>query len=108
MSFRDTLKGSWFIQEFCKNALAYGKIEDVVSIVTRTAKCVANAYYVIEQSVLSKQMPTSISTLTRKFYLTSNKHRQFLLDEMQVKDELIKNLTAILQTTQAKENASKD
>lgn len=81
-SYRHKLKGSWFIQELCKNILAYGRREDVVSIITRTSKCVANSYFLDEKDVstyVRKQMPIFISTLRRKFYLTKSKERNLLL-----------------------------
>lgn len=91
-SFRHKLKGSWFIQELCKNILAYGRREDVVSIITRTTKCVANSYFLVEEEVsnyVQKQMPLFISTLTRRFYLTRSKERYHFLDFIQQHNALV-------------------
>lgn len=92
VAYRDLLKGSWFIQEFCKNALSYGKLEDVTGLVARTTKCIANLYYHTENGKITKQIPTSLSTLTRRFYLTNSKYRQLLLKGLQQQDEIIENL----------------
>ncbi|KAL1517935.1 hypothetical protein ABEB36_001631 [Hypothenemus hampei] len=82
-SYRSEYSGSWFIQELCKNFLSYGKRDDVISIVTRTIKCVCGNYYLqdkIESEDFQKQMPLFVSTLSKKFYLNRNKDRHLLLE----------------------------
>lgn len=79
VSFRSTLMGSWFIQELCKNITAYGKRDDVFSIITRTMKCVSGNYYHYEGGIIKKQMPVCMSTLSKKFYLNLNKDRSLIL-----------------------------
>ncbi|KAI4470577.1 caspase [Holotrichia oblita] len=69
-AYRNTVKGSWFIQEVCRNFMMYGRRDDVISLFTRVAKCVST-YTHIE----TKQMPSFISTLSRKFYLSKSKDR---------------------------------
>lgn len=79
VSFRNPLTGTWFIQELCKNITAYGKRDDVFSIITRTTKCVSGNYYFYESGVYKKQMPVCMSTLSKKFYLNRNKDRALVL-----------------------------
>lgn len=81
VSFRHKIKGSWFIQELCRNINAYARRDDVISLIIRTTKCVANNYFFEDNDVngIQKQMPLFISTLTKKFYLTKSKDRNLLL-----------------------------
>ncbi|KAF5287190.1 hypothetical protein FQA39_LY16009 [Lamprigera yunnana] len=76
VSNRHISRGTWFIQELCRNLNAYGRRDDVLSILIRTTKCVVHNYYNIdENSQLIKQIPLFISTLSRKFYLGVGKDR---------------------------------
>ncbi|CAG9761399.1 unnamed protein product [Ceutorhynchus assimilis] len=90
VSFRHPSAGTWFIQELCKNFSAYGRRDDVISLVTRTIKCVSG-YYNFDEDVsedLQKQMPIFVSTLSRKFYLNRNKDRHLLLEIMRKQEEI--------------------
>ncbi|KAF5287192.1 hypothetical protein FQA39_LY16011 [Lamprigera yunnana] len=83
-SCRNIVKGSWFIQELCRNFNAYGRRDDVVTLLLRVTKCVANGYYHLHEDdnsekILGKQMPLFISTLSKKFYLTYSKDRKLLM-----------------------------
>lgn len=69
-AYRNIEKGSWFIQEVCRNFLMYGRRDDVVALFTRVAKCVST--YTHKRT---KQMPVLVSTLSRKFYISINKDR---------------------------------
>ncbi|CAH1998644.1 unnamed protein product [Acanthoscelides obtectus] len=79
-AYRNPVLGSWFIQEMCRNFSAYGRKEDIISLFTRTTKCVCgNYYFSLDNITYRKQLPMLISTLTKKFYLNKNKDRHFLL-----------------------------
>lgn len=94
--------GTWFIQEMCRNFSAFGRRDDVVSLLIRTTKCVATNYYHIsedpayfaemKQVKIKKQMPLFVSTLTKKFYLTKSKDRNLMLHLLQQQDEIMKTL----------------
>ncbi|GLV33815.1 Death related ICE-like caspase [Carabus blaptoides fortunei] len=88
VAYRHTEFGSWFIQELCKNFTAYGRRDDLISIITRVSKCVAYHY----QHENYKQMPCFISTLTRKFYLCKSKERGFLLDLIEQNKQLLNKI----------------
>ncbi|XP_060520241.1 caspase-6-like [Cylas formicarius] len=82
VSFRNPLTGTWFIQELCKNFAAYGRRDDVLTMLIRVNKCVTGNYYNYNKKVsrdIQKQMPIFISTLSKKFYLNRNKDRDMLL-----------------------------
>lgn len=106
-SYRNTEKGSWLIQEFCRNLTAFGRTEDVTSLLTRTAKCVANCYHHVDKQKIVKQMPTFISTLRRKFYLTKSKDRNFtltLIEENKKLLKIVKNLQEQMQNLSQTQN----
>lgn len=65
----------------CRNINGYGRRDDVISLITRTIKGVANNYFYEEEdgTEVRKQMPLLISTLARKFYFTKSKDRNYLL-----------------------------
>ncbi|KAJ3660337.1 hypothetical protein Zmor_004789 [Zophobas morio] len=88
VSFRDPQNGTWFIQELCKNFLAYGRRDDVVSLIMRTTKCLCRNYYHNEGDIIKKQMPVFVSTLRRKFYLNRTKERNVWLQLLQNQDNL--------------------
>ncbi|CAH1108430.1 unnamed protein product [Psylliodes chrysocephalus] len=103
-SFRNSLTGSWFIQELCKNFSVYGKRDDVISLIIRTTKCVCGNYYhsinISEEpykinNVNQKQMPFFVSTLKKKFYLNRNKDRDLLIRIAESNKEILKNLEQI-------------
>ncbi|XP_056644595.1 caspase-3-like [Diorhabda sublineata] len=97
VSFRNSLQGSWFIQELCKNFSIYGKRDDVVSLIIRTSKCVASNYYhtIKEKAIDSKQMPLFVSTLRKKFYLNVSKDRDLLLRVIETNEQILKELKDI-------------
>nr|ALF06104.1 caspase-3 [Dastarcus helophoroides] len=94
-SFRNTLTGTWFIQELCKNFSAYGRRDDVVSLLLRTTKCVCRNYYHKADEEIYKQMPIFISTLRKKFYLNKNKDRGFILEVMSQYDKIMNSINEI-------------
>ena len=87
VSFRNTETGTFFIQEPCQNFTAYGRRDDLISLLTRTNKCVAT-YKVEEMNQVYKQMPMFVSTLTKKFYLTHSKDRNNILAIKEYKNKL--------------------
>ncbi|KAG5899360.1 hypothetical protein JTB14_036849 [Gonioctena quinquepunctata] len=95
VSFRHSLNGSWFIQELCKNFSAYGKRDDVISLIIRTTKCVCSNYFHYEETEFKKQMPMFVSTLTRKFYLNRNKDRSLLLNVLKTNEEILKEVKVL-------------
>ncbi|CAH1372229.1 unnamed protein product [Tenebrio molitor] len=104
VSFRDPKTGTWFIQELCKNFSAYGRRDDVISLITRTTKCLCRNYYHNDQDAIKKQMPVFVSTLKKKFYLNRSKERNVLIklienqEAMQESiDELEKKVNELLQ-----------
>ncbi|KAK4873489.1 hypothetical protein RN001_015518 [Aquatica leii] len=42
---RHIYRGTWFIQELCRNLNAYGRRDDVLTLLIRTTKCITNNYY---------------------------------------------------------------
>ncbi|CAH1179716.1 unnamed protein product [Phaedon cochleariae] len=94
-SYRNPLTGSWFIQELCKNINTYGKRDDVISLLTRTAKCVSGNYYHEGHLPYEKQMPIFISTLSKKFYLNRNKDRDHLLKTVENYQKTVEELEMI-------------
>ncbi|XP_022917983.2 caspase-6-like [Onthophagus taurus] len=77
VSIRDFIDGTWLISELCKNFLMYGRREDIISLLQRTTKCVSiYQTYLKDEKIHYKQMPVIVSTLQKKFYLSSNKYRE--------------------------------
>lgn len=101
VSWRHTEEGSWLIQEFCRNMSTFGRTEDVVSIITRTLKCIASIYYSESDNNIYKQMPVFISTLTKDFYLTRSTQRNFLLHELNTAREKLERSERILEKLRA-------
>lgn len=101
MCFRNSVRGSWFIQEMCKVFSSYGKRDDVLTLFMRITKYVAGNYYNEKNSNYQKQMPVFISTLTKKYYLNRNKERDLLLKMDVELEKMSKDIKAI------KENLSK-
>ncbi|XP_018567841.1 caspase-3 [Anoplophora glabripennis] len=95
VSYRNSLTGTWFIQELCKNITGYGKRDDVFSIITRTTKCVCGNYFYHESGVNKKQMPVCMSTLSKKFYLNRNKDRALVLMSRNYYDDVLKHVKEI-------------
>lgn len=95
VSYRNTETGTFFIQELCKNFTAYGRRDDLISLLTRTNKCVAT-YNVEEMNQVYKQMPMFVSTLTKKFYLTHSKDRNHILAIKEYKNELESEVRKLL------------
>lgn len=98
VSFRNSLQGSWFIQEMCKNFSIYGKRDDVISLIIRTSKCVASNYYHTikeKEAIDTKQMPLFVSTLKKKFYLNVSKDRDLLLRVIETNEEILRELKQI-------------
>lgn len=101
VSYRHFEEGSWFIQEFCTNLTAFGRNEDVISLLTRTNKNVANVYFHEHgNKKVFKQMPMFISTLKKEFYLTRSYNRNFMLiqrkkimEARKMLEEITNNLT---------------
>lgn len=98
LSFRNPLTGTWFIQELCKNFSSYGRRDDVISMITRTIKCVCGNYYNLDEDKtpeIQKQMPVFVSTLSKKFYLNRYKDRNLLLDIQKRTEEIHEMVTEI-------------
>lgn len=74
-SFRDTNRGSWYIQTLCKVIKEHWKDCDMLKMLTITLRKVATEYSSQhDKSSLNnkRQMPTFTSTLTRDLYFNSN------------------------------------
>ncbi|RZC36707.1 caspase-like protein, partial [Asbolus verrucosus] len=110
-SFRDAKTGTWFIQELCKNFSTYGRRDDVISLVTRTTKCLCRNYYHHDDDKIHKQMPIFISTLNKKFYLNRSKERNILVKVLKDQKDMcnkIKELEVkVEELMQEKEKKSK-
>lgn len=98
---RNIVHGTWFIQELCKNFSAYGRRDDVISLLIRTTKCVANGYFYIQKFAnedeadskrIKKQMPIFVSTLTKKFYLTKSKDRNLVLNVIENQKDILNGI----------------
>lgn len=100
---RNPLSGTWFIQELCKNFSSYGRRDDVISLITRTIKCVCNNYYFVDEDIPrdsreeQKQMPIFVSTLSKKFYLNRNKDRHLLLEIKRKQDNIYDMLKEVVE-----------
>lgn len=96
-SYRNIFNGTWFIQEMCRNFLAYGHLEDVTSLLIRTSKCVSRKYTTDDEdhNRIRKQMPLFVSTLTRKFYLTKSKSRNLVFEVLYKTKELEEGLAKL-------------
>ncbi|KAG6800595.1 caspase-3 [Apis mellifera caucasica] len=73
-SFRDTNKGSWYIQTLCKVINEHWKNYDMLKMLTITLRKVATEYSSQHDEMdkdKKKQMPTFTSTLTRDLYFNS-------------------------------------
>ncbi|XP_066255947.1 caspase-6-like [Euwallacea similis] len=108
MSYRHPVTGTWFIQELCRNFSMYGRRDDVISLITRTMKCVCGNYYLqLENEISAKQMPIFVSTLTKKFYLNRNKDRHLLLEINRKQDELLELVREILELSKQQKASKK-
>lgn len=79
----------------CRNINGYGRRDDVISLITRTTKGVANNYFYYDDpdvKDIQKQMPMFISTLTRKFYLTKSKDRNGFLHLIEEHKQLVETV----------------
>jgi hypothetical protein len=72
----------YFIKQLCNNINEYSKKYDIIDLVS--------CFYDCKMSV-----PLVISTLTRKFYLTTNNERQHYLSIIENHDKLEERLTNI-------------
>ncbi|XP_008199500.2 caspase-like protein isoform X1 [Tribolium castaneum] len=92
VSFRDPNNGTWFIQELCKNFSAYGRRDDVISLIMRTTKCLCRNYYHNDQEIIKKQMPIFVSTLKKKFYLNRSKDRNAWIQLLKNQENMMKSI----------------
>lgn len=75
VSWRNSLKGSWFIQSICEVFAKYAKSTDVLSMLTLVNKQVADAF---ESSTGSyKQIPDHSSRLRKAFYFFPGATKSF-------------------------------
>ena len=76
-SWRNSTKGSWFVQALCKVLDRFGKEKDLLWILTRTSYLVA---YEFESNASKefmnkkKQIPCVMSMLTKELYLRPKKN----------------------------------
>ncbi|XP_028132548.2 caspase-7 [Diabrotica virgifera virgifera] len=100
-AFRNQYTGSWFIQELCKNFTAYGRKDEVISLIIRVTKCVSNNFTKGKDPTTNleysnaKQMPFFISTLRKKFYLNRTKERDAILRIAETNEHILKTLVEI-------------
>ncbi|XP_044269704.1 caspase-6-like [Tribolium madens] len=92
VSFRDPKNGTWFIQELCKNFSAYGRRDDVISLIMRTTKCLCRNYYHNEEEIIKKQMPIFVSTLKKKFYLNRSKDRNAWFQLLKNQESMMRSI----------------
>jgi hypothetical protein len=72
LAFRNTVDGTWFIQEFCKELEHNGEMVDLLTLFTNVNRRVAvNKVAVYKGHQQVKQMPVVQSTLTRKLFFNS-------------------------------------
>ncbi|CAD6191887.1 unnamed protein product [Caenorhabditis auriculariae] len=68
VSWRNSLRGSWFIQAICEIFAAHAKDEDVLTLMTMVNHRVAMGYQTQQRDGTCKQMPEITSRLLKKFY----------------------------------------
>ncbi|XP_030842855.1 caspase-7 [Strongylocentrotus purpuratus] len=66
VSWRNSERGSWFIQALTETILQYGKDEDLLSMITMVNGKVARAFE--SSSGRHKQMPAPVTMLTKKLF----------------------------------------
>ncbi|XP_075991201.1 caspase-3-like [Anticarsia gemmatalis] len=75
VSMRDSVRGSWFIQELCEQINSLAATHDLESIVTKVNRNIAIEYQhskynkITGNFNINKQMPVMTSTLTRRLFL---------------------------------------
>ncbi|XP_044766269.1 caspase-3-like [Coccinella septempunctata] len=94
-AFRDIEKGTWLIQEICKNFTAYGRRDDILTLSTRVTKCICTNYYLQNLGDVEKQIPVVVSTLSKKFYLNRNKDRHFVIKSSETLNGILNQLKVI-------------
>lgn len=65
VSWRNSEKGSWFVQALCEIFMTYAGQEDLVSMLVRVNGKVAREFQSYEQK---KQIPSPVVRLTKKLY----------------------------------------
>uniref|UniRef100_A0A915CFV6 Uncharacterized protein n=1 Tax=Parascaris univalens TaxID=6257 RepID=A0A915CFV6_PARUN len=73
VSWRNSMKGSWFIQSICEIFSKYAKDTDILSMLTMVNKRVAEAFE--SSSGAYKQIPDHSSRLRRSFYFFPGMNR---------------------------------
>ncbi|PIC35007.1 hypothetical protein B9Z55_014495 [Caenorhabditis nigoni] len=68
VSWRNSARGSWFIQAVCEVFSLHAKDMDVVELLTEVNKKVACGFQTSQGSNILKQMPELTSRLLKKFY----------------------------------------
>ncbi|CAB61001.2 Cell death protein 3 subunit p17 [Caenorhabditis elegans] len=68
VSWRNSARGSWFIQAVCEVFSTHAKDMDVVELLTEVNKKVACGFQTSQGSNILKQMPEMTSRLLKKFY----------------------------------------
>ena len=65
VSWRNSEKGSWFVQALCEVFMTYAGQEDLLSMLVRVNRKVAQEFQSYEQK---KQVPSPVVRLTKKVY----------------------------------------
>lgn len=68
VSWRNSVRGSWFIQAICEVFSSSAKEQDVVEMLTEVNYKVAIGYHTGQDGSICKQMPELTSRLLKKFY----------------------------------------
>ncbi|EGT37170.1 hypothetical protein CAEBREN_04952 [Caenorhabditis brenneri] len=68
VSWRNSARGSWFIQAVCEVFSLHAKDMDVVELLTEVNKKVATGFQTSQGANILKQMPEMTSRLLKKFY----------------------------------------
>ncbi|KAI1726960.1 caspase domain-containing protein [Ditylenchus destructor] len=66
VSWRNSMNGTWFIQSICEIFEKYAKKDDIMSMLTRVKKRVADVYQSSGNG--AKQIPETATRLRKKFY----------------------------------------
>ncbi|KAJ8021894.1 Cell death protein 3 [Holothuria leucospilota] len=74
VSWRNSERGSWFIQAFTEVILQYAQSEDLLSMLTKVNAKVAKAFE--SSSGRNKQMPAPVTMLTKKLFFFPGFFRQ--------------------------------
>ncbi|XP_063217217.1 caspase-6-like [Bacillus rossius redtenbacheri] len=110
VSYRDSQRGSWYIQTLCSEIIRHGDRLDFVNLLTRVNRRVAREEATNTRSgAIEKQMPVVQSTLTKLLYLAGTRpglEEQTLMSTVQANSEKLDALLDITERRTAPSAAS--